>query len=209
MRLAACGAVLLAAAACAEMQRPPTPAIGFGDGPADPVRGAVAAMAPAFADRASGLAGQPVATAEAAARLEYVTAAVTSDARYAALPPGLRRELLLARTEVRDALGLAPEVTSEAAAGALMAAARALRAGNAAAAAAALPSPEFRPGGSIAVARLADIGPLPQAAIASALAAEEVARLDPDAAGLGSRPVEGTGSGTASFGLGGNAPRGF
>jgi hypothetical protein len=166
-------------AACAEMKRPPPPPrISFGDGRADPVRVAINAMAPAFADRGRGLAGKPIEAAEASAQLEFVTNALARDQRYAPMPESLRQNLLLARNEVRDALGIAPDLSPDAAMAGLLSAAYSLRANDAVAAAEALPSPGFRPGGARSVERLGDIGPLPQAAIASALAMQEMGRLD-------------------------------
>ena len=77
---------------------------------------------------------------------------------------------------------------------ALLAAAVALRAGDGARAARALPAPTFRPGGARSVARLGDLGPLPQAAIASAMLQREVARLDAEGRWLAGRPVDASGN---------------
>jgi hypothetical protein len=90
----------------------------------------------------------------------------------------VKRELDLARGEVRDALGIAQEGQGPQVMRALLAAARALAAGNETAAAAALPAGLFRPGGVGSLRRFAEPGPLPQATRASGLAQEELARLD-------------------------------
>jgi hypothetical protein len=201
----------LAAMGCAEMRQAPSaaPPAALAPGTADPVRGAIEALAPAFADRGRALAGRPAEAAQAAAQLEYVTAAIPRDQRYAPIPEPVRRELLLAREEMRDALGVAEDATPERVVPALLTAAAALRVGNATRAAAALPAPLFRPGGQRSVARLGDLGPLPQGAIATALAAQEVARLDADGRWLGGRPVDPTGAMFTVFGLEGSTSIGY
>ena len=120
------------AAGCAEMrQAPPAiPTAALAPGSADGVRGSIEAMAPAFADRARGLAGRPAEAAQAAAQLEFVTAAIPRDPRYAPIPEGVRRELLLARQELRDALGTAEDATPEARGAGVAGGGRALRAGD-------------------------------------------------------------------------------
>ncbi len=181
-RAAAALAAVLFLAGCAEVTRPapaPPPADLVAGAP-DPARAAVAAAASAFADRGAGLLDRPAAAAQAAAQLEYATEAFASDPRWAPLSEGVRREMLLARTELRDAIGLDPAAPSGAAVSALLGAARALRAGDRRRAAAALAPPLFRPGGEGSVARLADTGPLPQTANATALAQLAVARLGSD-----------------------------
>jgi hypothetical protein len=203
--------LIVLAAGCAEMrQAPPAiPTAALAPGSADGVRGAIEAMAPAFADRARGLAGRPAEAAQAAAQLEFVTAAIPRDPRYAPIPEGVRRELLLARQELRDALGTAEDATPEVVVPALLAAAAALRVGDQSRAARALPAPTFRPGGTRSVVRLGELGPLPQAAIASAMVQREVARLDAEGRWLGGRPVDASGSTITTFGLGGNTGVGY
>ncbi|MFC7477021.1 hypothetical protein ACFQS7_21825 [Dankookia sp. GCM10030260] len=203
--------LLLLAAGCAEMrQAPPAiPTAALAPNSADGVRGAIEAMAPAFADRARGLADRPAEAAQAAAQLEFVTAAIPRDPRYAPIPEGIRRELLLARQELRDALGTADDATPEAVVPALLAAAGALRTGDRARAARALPAPIFRPGGTRSVDRLGELGPLPQAAIASELLQREVARLDAEGRWLAGRPVDASGNLITTFGLGGNTGVGY
>jgi hypothetical protein len=149
-------------------------------GAPDPGRAAIAAAASAFADRGAGLLNQPAAAAQAAAQLEYATEAFATDPRWAGMPEGIRREMLLARSELRDAIGLDAATPSRAAVAALLGAARALRAGDRRRAAAALRPPLFSPGGEGSIARLADTGPLPQVANATALAQAAAARLDVD-----------------------------
>ena len=112
--------LLLAAVGCAELrQAPPTGAPAdlvlttADQGRGDAGRGAITAAAAAFADRGRGLAGQPEAAARATAQLEYATAALGRDSRFAGMPDSIRREMLLARGEVRDALGIAEAAPPE------------------------------------------------------------------------------------------------
>jgi hypothetical protein len=171
--------LLLAAAACAQVTQPPAPPPppDLVAGAAEPTRAAMAAIAAAFVDRGEHLAGRPAEAAQAAAQLEFVVADLPRNPRWAAMPDSIRLELLLARTELRDALGVAEAAAPDAVIEALLRAARALRAGDRRAAAAALPAPLFRPGGARSVDRLGDLGPLPQVANATALAAQMAEQL--------------------------------
>lgn len=203
--------LLLVLAGCAELQQPPPAAApaGLAEGTVDPGRGAITAAAAAFAERGRGLIGQPEAAARATAQLEFATAELGRNPRFASVPDSVRREMLLARTEVRDALGIAEAAQPEEVVAAMLATARALRAGNARAAAASLPSPLFRPGGERSVARLGEIGPLPQASIATSQAARQLERMDAESSWVGTRPDETGGSRITTFGLGGNQGLGY
>jgi hypothetical protein len=192
----------LLGAGCAEVTRP-APAAAPADlvaGAPDPARAAIAAAAAAFADRGVGLADRPAAAAQAAAQLEYATDAFAADPRWSAVPEGIRREMLLARGELRDAIGLDAAAPSRAAVSALLGAARALRAGDRGRAAAALRPPLFRPGGEGSIARLADTGPLPQAANATALAQAAASRLEVEGR-LGSTQMRERSMGIGGVGL--------
>jgi hypothetical protein len=197
-------ALLLAATAagCAEMTRPapaPPPADLVAGAP-DPARASIAAAASAFADGGAGLLNRPDAAAQAAAQLEYATEAFATDPRWSAMPESIRREMLLARSELRDAIGLEEAAPSRAAVGALLGAARALRAGDRRRAAASLRPPLFRPGGEGSIARLADPGPLPQVANATALAQIAASRLAGDG-GLTSTQMRERSAGIGGVGL--------
>ncbi len=172
--------LLLAVAACAQMVQPPPPPppADLVAGAAEPTRAAIMAAASAFADRGEHLAGRPAAAAQAAAQLEFVVADLSRNPRWAMMPDSIRLELVLARNELRDALGVAEAAEPDAVIEALLRAARALRAGDHRGAAAALPAPVFRPGGARSVARLGELGPLPQVANATSLAAQTVEELD-------------------------------
>lgn len=188
------GAVALALllGSCAELTvappSPPPPELAAGN--AAPTRAAIDLAAAGFTDAGAGLAGRPIEAALAAARLEYLADALPADPRYGRLPSSLWRDLALARGELRDALGVAESAAAGPVTASLLAAARALRGGDAAAAARALPNPLFRPGGAGSVARLGEIGPLPQGAIATAAVAQVVARQEVDGGGFGGRPEE-------------------
>ncbi len=197
--------LLLAATGCAEMQqRPLTPPMDLAAGASDPARAAIQGAAQAFADRGRGLSGQPAAGAMAAAQLEYATEALERDPRFTPVPEAVRRQMELARTELRDALGVQEVAAPRPVIDGLLAAARALRANDPAAAARALPATLFRPGGERSVARLGELGPLPQASNATALLAQQIAQLDAVSGWIGTRQAETSGVNITTFGLGGN-----
>jgi hypothetical protein len=179
--------VLLAAAGCAEMARPPPPPppAGLVGVAPDPLRAALSATAAAFAEAGAGLAGRPAEAAQAVAQLEYLAATLPEEPRHRFVAERAGQDLLLARQEVRDALGVAEAAQPMAVVRALLDAAAALRAGDGAAAARALPAPMFLPGGEASVRRLGLLGPLPQAELATAAAAQALARAD--ALGLADR----------------------
>ena len=199
-----CGfALVLALAGCAEMQqRPPAPPMDLAASASDPARAAIQGAAQAFTDRGRGLSGQPAAGAMAAARLEYATEALERDPRFTPVPEAVRRQMQLARTELRDALGVQDTAAPRPVIDALLAAARGLRANDPAAAARALRAPLFRPGGERSVARLGELGPLPQASNATALLAQQIAQLDAEGGWTGTRQAETSGVNITTFGLG-------
>lgn len=201
--LGALAAVAAAFGGCAEVARPaaaPAPADLVAGAP-DTARAAIAAAAAAFADRGAGLLNRPAAAALAAAQLEYATEALAAEARWASVPEGIRREMVLARAELRDAIGLDESASGGAAVAALLRAARALRAGDRRRAAAALAPPLFRPGGEGSIARLADTGPLPQVANATALAEAATARLQAEGRLLSSTQIRERSPGVTGMGL--------
>lgn len=196
--VAACGEV------AAEMRRPPPPPPppGLVEETADPLMATVDAAATAFADRGLGLAGRPVEAALAIAQLEYIALSLGTDARYPQLAGSVGRELLLARDEVRNALGVLATAPASTVMRSLLAISADLRAGRQAATAAMMAPPLFRPGGAESLARLGDLGPLPQAANATAYAREAVARAEALGSGGSTRMVEsgaGLGQRTGNF----------
>jgi hypothetical protein len=98
--------------------------------------------AAAFSDQSSTY-GNPAAGAEAALAVEYIAGAVNTSARWSAMDPEIKDDLLQARVQVRNTLGVAPGASSQAVVNALSAARRALQAGDKATAAAAVSGPVF------------------------------------------------------------------
>jgi hypothetical protein len=184
VRLRALALLPLLAAGCgtlsAELRRPPPPPPppGLVTETADPLMATVEAAAAAFADRGAGLAGRPAAAAQAIAQLEYIALSLGTDQRYPQLAGNVGRELLLARDELRNALGIMPAAPASAVMRVMLAVAADLRAGRGAAAAAAMQPPLIVPGGAEAVARLGELGQLVQASNATAFAREAVARAE-------------------------------
>jgi len=173
-------AAFLLLAACAELRTPPPapPPAALAPGVVEPVPAIVSLAARDFADRGSALADQPARAALAAARLEWLAgAAAANDRRLAPLGASVAQDLALARIELRDALGTAETAATAPTVQALLTAAAALRSGDPDRAAAALAAPRFLPGGNASVARLAALGPLPQAALATQRTEEALARL--------------------------------
>ncbi|MXP65757.1 hypothetical protein E0493_20615 [Roseomonas sp. M0104] len=162
---------------CAEMRTPPSAfavPLDLMPGATDPLRSAVDMAVADFADQGAALAGRPVRTARAAARLEYLAEVLAADPRYAALPPGTILALRGAVGEVRRALGLSEITPPEQAVTLLAGAARALEAGRRPP----LPEAVFPAGPEVTLRRLNEPGPLPEAAIATGRLQETVAALD-------------------------------
>ncbi|GGG42028.1 hypothetical protein GCM10010964_31900 [Caldovatus sediminis] len=199
-------AALLVGGGCAELRTPPQdrglPLLLSPD-PGDPLRGTVRAAASDFAESGRALAGRPREAALAAARLEYLAAAVPSDPRFAPMPASVGFALLTARAELRSALGTRTEAPPRPVIVALAEAARALGAGDPAAAARALSPALFEPGGAATLQRLGELGPLPAAMLAAQQAAREMARLDADQRWFGTAATEpGVSAGQTTIGLG-------
>jgi len=146
-------------------------------GHADPVRVAVEEIAQAFGDAGASLLNQPARTARAVAQLELVTAEFARDLRWAPLPGAVRFEMRAARLELRAALGTRANADPDAVVRALAAAHASLMRNDIRAAAEALPATLFEPGGNVTLSRLAQPGTLPQARNATALARDEVDRM--------------------------------
>ncbi|WP_149535384.1 hypothetical protein [Siccirubricoccus phaeus] len=162
-------AALLALGACGAL--PPSPpsaqlphdaTVGAGD----PVRAAAANASYAFTHQGE-LAGQPANAARALAQMEFLAADLPTNPRFTALPPELPAQLAGAREEWRQALSVPRGLPPQRVIDSLYAAARALNAGQTAAAAASLPPDVFPQGGQAALTRLAALPPLPRTSLAA------------------------------------------
>jgi hypothetical protein len=138
-------------------------------GAGDPMRTAVISANAVFAER-SPAAGHPADAARAIAQMEFLAVDLPQNMSLTTASATLVPDLDIARREWRGALDIAPDAPAQPVINALYAAGRALDAGNAEAAAAALPQNLFRKGGSATVAQLAAMPRLPRTAAAVATA---------------------------------------
>ncbi|WP_137180455.1 hypothetical protein [Roseomonas sp. AR75] len=174
------GLLLLALPGCAEMRQQPELARvppGLGVVAADPVPAMVAEAAAALSSAGASLNGHPAETARALGQMEFVIEAFRRNPRWSPISIGTITELRTARTEWREAIGIDAAADGAAVAEALGRASLSLRESSTQGAAAALAPALFQPGGAPTVARLAAPGPLPQSRIASAMARDDVQRM--------------------------------
>ncbi len=160
---------------------PPLPSVSLPpdavQGAGDPTRAAIINTAYVFGSPGS-VAGQPAEAAQAVANYEYLAIELRTGPRWAGFSPLVSTEFAQGLPEVRGAIGIAPQAPPQAVIDALYAAARALRAGDTAAAERILSPPIFPAGGAATLQRLAALPLLPRANNATALAASEMNRLD-------------------------------
>ncbi|MBO1073760.1 hypothetical protein [Roseomonas marmotae] len=142
----------------------------------EPLRAATRMAAADFADQGSRLQGHPAETARAIGRLEWLTATLSTDPRYAALPQGVAMSLRGAAAETRAALGIVPDAPPARVTAVLTETASALDRG----ADPSFPADLFPAGPERSMQRLRAPGPFPQAGIATGQAAEAIAALDRD-----------------------------
>jgi hypothetical protein len=142
-------------------------------GAGDPMRSAVISANAIFAQR-SPAAGHPADAARAIAQMEFLAVDLPQNMSLTNASSTLLPDLNIARREWRGALDIAPDAPAQPVINALYAAGRALDAGNAEAAAAALPASLFRKGGSATVAQLASLPRLPNTAAAVATAQQSL-----------------------------------
>ena len=190
-------AALLLAGGCAELTRPLPPEPPFelaGRIAANPVPLILDAAAADFAQAGAGLAGRPVSTALAAARLEWIAGEFRPNRRLARLQESYAFGAQRAVIEARGALGIAPDATPEAAQAALVAVARGLNRGDQPGASAAFANPVFLQQGRSPLSRFTEPGVFPDAALATIAVRDEAARLLQAGEGTGlvvfdSRPI--------------------
>lgn len=146
-------------------------------GAGDPTRAAVFNTAYAFGTPAS-LAGKPEEAARAAANFEYLTIEIPYGARYRTLNAILQPQLEAGRAELRQVLGVRPDAPPQQVIDALYAAARALQAGDPAAADRILSNQNFTAGGATTLATLGALPPMPKVATAAVHTQQEIQRSD-------------------------------
>ncbi|MGX9963747.1 hypothetical protein ACVFYP_10485 [Roseomonas sp. F4] len=180
--LAALAVTALLAGACTPSPPPEyvnLPVSAERSGVGDPTRGAILASSYAFGTP-SVLAGNPAAAAQALAQLEYLTVELGFGGPWRDMQPGVSVELRQARAEARQALGFRSDASPQSAVNALYDAAAALRRDDRAAAGTALAPLVPQGGTEAALARLAELPPLPRAASATARARDALNRRDND-----------------------------
>jgi hypothetical protein len=124
----------------------------------------------AFADPAR-TRNDPIDAARAAAAVDYLAGELSSSPRWVAMSPITKDQMLQARDEVRQALGIAPGAPSQLVVNGLLGAANALAGGDRPAALAALSAPVFTWPPDQTLARLFDMPFLRTANIATQRAA--------------------------------------
>lgn len=166
---------ILLAAGCASIAPPPDtarlPPNAYGLF-ADNDIGAINLAQWAFADPAR-IRNDPADAARAVAAVDYLAGELSSNPRWFAMSPITKGQMLQAREEVRQALGVAPGAPSQLVVDGLLGAANALAAGDRPAALAALRAPVFIWPPEQTLARLSNMPFLPTANVASQRAAQQ------------------------------------
>lgn len=176
---------LAALAACAQpaQQRAAGPELPLqpAQSAADPARQAIISTSYVFGDTRR-LRGRPADAARAAAQLEWMAATLPQDPRWIGTGPMVGPQLLEARTELRETLGISPAAPPAQVVSSLDQAARALDSGSPPGAATAL-APVAPGGGEAVLARLAAMPQQPRVAAATRSAEEAMfssGRSDPE-----------------------------
>ena len=150
-------------AACAAIPPPPDtarmPANAFGLN-LDPDVGAINQAAWAFASPAN-TANRPIEAARAVAAVDYLGGELNTNPRWVRMDTLTRQDMLVARAQLREVVGIAPAAPSQAVVDQLLAAANALQQNNPAQAAAALQGPTFTAPPGQVLNRLAHMPYLP------------------------------------------------
>ena len=172
-------AILLVLGACAVPPPGPTASLPADAviGAGDPLRSAIANTSVAFGSPQR-LAGRPAEAAQAVAQMEYLAVEIPNNPRYPGISPTVGHQFAAARHEWRTSLGIPENLPPQPVIESLYAASRALRGGQAGAAAVALPSSVFPQGGQTAVLRLSSLPDLPATNEASVAATEALRRHD-------------------------------
>ena len=144
---------------------------------ADPARTAINNTAAVFGNPAS-IAGRPVQAANAISQLEWLTVTLASDQRFTAMPPTVAGSVREGRDAVRQAFGVAPGTTPQAAVTAFDGAAAAFGTNNRTAAEASLATVTGPAGAARAAALLSALPVIPQAAAGTAAASNGLVQMD-------------------------------
>ena len=174
-------AVLLsaAAAACGALAKPPdTAQLPPGVfSPSDQDVSATQYAQYAFADSARTY-GNPVAGAQAVLAMDYIAGELTTSPRWANIGATTQQQLLDARAQTRQAVGIAPDAPSQLVVNSLVAARNDLASGDQAAAARDLDNAAFPAGGAHTVQVLANLPYIQAANVATQQAAEQLFQPD-------------------------------
>ena len=182
MRTLAALTGLMLLAACAQVPTTPgqpTPNLpaSLGNIVTDPARTAIGNTAAVFGNPRS-VQGRPVPVAEAISQYEWLTLALANDQRFIGMPPMVAGSVRQGRDALREAFGVRPDTSPQAAVDAFDAAAAAYRTNNAAGAQAALATVTGAEGAARAASLLSALPAIPQAAAGAAAAANGLAQLD-------------------------------
>lgn len=134
----------------------------------------------AFAD-ASRTYGNPVAGAQAVLALDYIAGELNTGSQWAYVPAIIQLQLLQARLDTRQAVGIAPGASSQLVVDSLVRVRHQLQLGDTAGALSALANPAFAAAPDEVLHRLANLPYIQSANVATTRAAEAV--LSPDDAG--------------------------
>jgi hypothetical protein len=173
------GLALLSACAAPGPSLGPAPNVpaSLANSVTDPARTAINNTAAVFGNPPS-VAGRPVQAANAISQLEWLTVTLATDQRFTAMPPTVAGAMRQGRDAVRQAFGVAPETTPQAAVTAFDGAAAALARSDRAAAETALAAVTGPAGAARAAALLSALPVVPQAAAGTAQASNGLVQMD-------------------------------
>jgi hypothetical protein len=162
-------AAALMSAGCTPTPPPDTAfllnAYGFGSNQ-DPQTAAIGVSAWALAEP-SRTRNNPVIAARAIAAVDYLAGDLSSNPRWIAMNPLHKQMMLQARVEERQALGIAPQASSQQVVDSLLAFGAAMQLGNGPEAELSLRSPVFTLPPEETFSRLRNLPPLPEANVAT------------------------------------------
>ncbi|PWS34159.1 hypothetical protein DFH01_26385 [Falsiroseomonas bella] len=143
----------------------------------DPARTAINNTAAVFGNPAS-VQGRPIAVAEAISQLEWLTPELSNDQRFIGMPPTVAGSVRQGRDAVREAFGVRPDTSPQAAVNAFDAAAAAYRANDPPGAQTALAAVTGADGAARAASLLSALPRIPQAAAGTSAAVSGLAQMN-------------------------------